>query len=155
MRKSGKASGDIVEELAAGFENDFGELTSKRGRKHDQGTGQGKPPKRLRAFHGTVPEDDADRMNRRRPPLDDDDRKEITQIVTKLRKAEDFADTLRTRLKGNKLALSILQESNGIKLDVDWTLCPEDCQPDHRLKDVRNKMIKEHLLSGKNVCFRS
>ena len=28
------------------------------------------------------------------------------------------------------------------ELDVDWTLCPEDCQPDHRLKDVRNKMIQ-------------
>ena len=55
-----------------------------------------------------------------------------------------FLCTLRTRLKGNKLALSILQESNGIKLDVDWTLCPEDCQPDHQLKDVRNKMIQEY-----------
>ena len=35
LRKSGRASGDMVDELAAGFENDFGELTSKRGRKHD------------------------------------------------------------------------------------------------------------------------
>ena len=57
----------------------------------------------------------------------------------------------------NRLLPFVLERGHEVRpeLDVDGTLCPEDCQPDYRLKDVRNKMIKEHLLSGKNVCFRS
>ena len=153
LRESGKASGDIVEELAAGFENDFGELTSKRGRKHDQGTGQGRPPKRLRAFHGTVPEDEDDQMNRRRPPppADDDDKKEMQKISTKLRKADDFADTLKIRLKGVKLASSIVQESNTLKPEIInlkkiiiQKLAKEDGCKD--AKSLKNKAVLYHYL---------
>ena len=41
------------------------------------------------------------------------------------------------------------------ELDVDWTRCPEDWEQELRLRKVRNEMIKEKLLAGKTVCFRS
>ena len=41
------------------------------------------------------------------------------------------------------------------ELDVDWTLCPEDWEKELRLRKVRNELIKEKLLDGKSVCFRS
>ena len=41
------------------------------------------------------------------------------------------------------------------ELDIDWTLCPGDFEKEKRLRDVRNEMVKEKLLEGKSVCFRS
>ncbi len=41
------------------------------------------------------------------------------------------------------------------ELDVDWTLCPEDWNTELRLRKVRTEMVKEKLLAGKSVCFRS
>ena len=41
------------------------------------------------------------------------------------------------------------------ELDVDWTLCPEDWEKELRLRHQRNLLIKEKLLEGKSVCFRS
>ena len=40
------------------------------------------------------------------------------------------------------------------ELDVDWTFCPGN-EKEQRLREVRNKMVKEILLQGKSVCFRS
>ena len=41
------------------------------------------------------------------------------------------------------------------ELDVDWTLCPGNHEKEQRLREVRNKMVKEMLLQGRSVCFRS
>ena len=38
---------------------------------------------------------------------------------------------------------------------MDWTLCPEDRGKELRLREVRNQMIKEQLLLGKPVIYRS
>ena len=40
-------------------------------------------------------------------------------------------------------------------LDVDWTLCPEDWAKELRHRLVRNTMIKEALLDGKAIKYRS
>ena len=40
-------------------------------------------------------------------------------------------------------------------MDVDWTLCPDDRPMELRLREVRNKLIKEKLLAGERVCYRS
>ena len=40
-------------------------------------------------------------------------------------------------------------------MDVGWTLCPDDRQMELRLREVRNKLIKEKLLAGETVCYRS
>lgn len=42
--------------------------------------------------------------------------------------------------------------SAGAELDVDWTLCPEDKAMEFRLREVRNKLLKERLLAGDTVC---
>ena len=40
-------------------------------------------------------------------------------------------------------------------MGVGWTLCPDDRQMELRLREVRNKLIKEKLLAGESVCYRS
>ena len=40
-------------------------------------------------------------------------------------------------------------------MDVDWTLCPGDWPMELRLREVRNKLLKEQLLLGETVCYRS
>ena len=40
-------------------------------------------------------------------------------------------------------------------LDVDWTLCPEDWAKEIRLRHLRNCMIKEALLEGHSIKYRS
>ena len=39
--------------------------------------------------------------------------------------------------------------------DVDWTLCPEDFRKELRFREFRNEMIKEKLLNGRSVCYRT
>ena len=41
------------------------------------------------------------------------------------------------------------------ELDVDWTLCPEDWDMEVRLRYERILLIKEKLLAGETVCYRS
>ena len=41
------------------------------------------------------------------------------------------------------------------KLDVDWTLCPEDWGKELRRRKERNLLIKGNLQAGKSVCYRS
>ena len=41
------------------------------------------------------------------------------------------------------------------ELDVDWTLCPHDWLLELRLREVRNRIIKEELLKHKPITFRS
>ena len=41
------------------------------------------------------------------------------------------------------------------ELDVDWTLCPDDYEKELRLREVRNEMIKNELLLGRPVIYRS
>ena len=41
------------------------------------------------------------------------------------------------------------------ELDVDWTLCPHDWLLELRLREVRNRLIKEELLKHKPVIYRS
>ena len=41
------------------------------------------------------------------------------------------------------------------ELDLDWTRCPEDWPKELRLREVRNGLIKDTLLSGKPVLYRS
>ena len=41
------------------------------------------------------------------------------------------------------------------ELDVDWTLCPEDWAKELRLRQVRNELLKDQLLAGRHVCYRS
>ena len=114
LRKSGRVSGDMIDDLAAGLDNDFSEMTTRKGRHPEQDKGHDQPPKRLKGFHGKEPDED-DEKKPNKVPLDDDGQRETQQIVPKLRKAEDCSDTLRIRLKGIKFASSILQESNGMK----------------------------------------
>ena len=40
-------------------------------------------------------------------------------------------------------------------MGVDWTLCPQHKQMEYRLREVRNKLLKEKLLAGDTVCYRS
>ena len=40
-------------------------------------------------------------------------------------------------------------------MDVDWTLVPDNWQMELRLREVRNKLLKEKLLAGETVCYRS
>ena len=42
----------------------------------------------------------------------------------------------------------------GNDLDYDWTLRPEDKEKEMRLREIRNRMIKELLLDGKNIAYR-
>ena len=39
--------------------------------------------------------------------------------------------------------------------DVDWKRCPEDWEKELRLRQARNEMIKEELLAGNPVLYRS
>jgi len=40
-------------------------------------------------------------------------------------------------------------------LDVDWTVCKGDWGLERRLREERNKLLKEQLQAGHNVCYRS
>ena len=42
----------------------------------------------------------------------------------------------------------------GNDLDYDWTLRPEDKEKEMRLREIRNRMIKELLLEGKSIAYR-
>ena len=46
------------------------------------------------------------------------------------------------------------QRAAGKEMDVDWTLV-EDYEMALRLRQVRNKLLKEKLLRGESVCYRS
>ena len=41
------------------------------------------------------------------------------------------------------------------ELDIDWTLCPENWNTELQRREVRNSMIKDQLLAGRDVCYRS
>ena len=58
MRKSGRVSGDMMDDLAAGFDNDFSEMTTRKGRSPEQDKDHDQPPKRLKGFHGKEPDED-------------------------------------------------------------------------------------------------
>ena len=45
--------------------------------------------------------------------------------------------------------------STGAEMDVGWALCPEDQVLEFRLREVRNKLLKENLLAGDTVRNRS
>jgi hypothetical protein len=42
-----------------------------------------------------------------------------------------------------------------IGLDSDWTLCPDDQGKEYARREARNVMLKEALLEGRSVCYRS
>ena len=50
--------------------------------------------------------------------------------------------------------LSSPHEAVGTKYDVDWTL-NKDWDLELRLREERNKLIKEQLVGGSSVCYRS
>ena len=41
------------------------------------------------------------------------------------------------------------------ELDVDWTLCPHAWNLEQRLREVRDRSVKEELLKHKPVIYRS
>ena len=77
---------------------------------------------------------------------------EFGKIVTKFNRAQDFVDTLKIRLKGDKRESSIAQESNTLKADIinlkkiiSEKLAKGDFCKD--AKTLKNKALLYHYLT--------
>ena len=107
-----------------------------------------RPPSFLDSWIGAPAAQSRARTNPPRPPR----KKQRTHSQSSASRREDPDYPMPDRLP--PFVLDADHEVNP-KLDVDWTLCPEDEEKEKRFREVRNEMLKEKLLEGKSVCFRS
>jgi hypothetical protein len=99
------------------------------------------------------------RMQPRCPPEDDagataESASPPAAAVVRARGASAFADIPPMPDRLPPFVLEGPHEARP-ELDIDWTLCPEDFAKELRLRTVRNTLIKDNLLAGHHVCYRS